>query len=320
MLLRHLIICAALSVLAACSSIDLEAAKKLGETGGSAATTVYTESVSVTEVFEKGPERDVFRLAVIQNEASPSLPDYTNTYKVIDLMKARTKAMGALVTTYGSFAELVDYDVAGQTEEALGELATQVNAAATAASLYLAVPLPLITAPAGEIIKIGGGLAAEEAKKRQVKEASTKIREALVSLIAVLRVEAQYAVSIRTANANDMKLFRTLLMQQGLVDYDVPVESVVSELAGLSATKNAGSIVQKSDALKAGFEALDAYRTERANAGIGKAYASLLALLGKTVKEHEKLEAGQKLDLNALILIVEQLKGYFDRVKDAADE
>lgn len=320
MFIRQLLMGSVLVVLAACSSLDIEAAKKLGKTGGAAAASVYTESVSVTETFSNGPERDVFRLAVIQDTATPNLPDYSNTYAVIDLMKARTKAIGALVTVYGSFAQLAEYDVAAETEEALGELTAQVNEAATAASAFVAVPLPLITKPVGEIVEIGGGLLADESKKRKLEEASKQIRTALDSLISVLEIEKQYAVSIRTANANDLKLFRALLMQEGLADYDLPIESVVADLGGLTPTKNAGATIQKSSALQSGFEALDSYRTQIANAEIGKAYDALLALLEKTVKEHKKLEAGKELDLDALIIIVEQLKSYYDRVKDAADE
>lgn len=315
--LNLLLAAAGIALLSACSNIDLDAAKELGASGSAAAKAVYEEASAAEASFSRDPERIVLRTAIIQHgKESLQLPDFAKTDELIDLVDARTQAIGKLVPVYKSFADLAQYEAAAETEKAVGNLVTSVNKASAAAAVLTGTPFPLLTAPLGEIAKIGGGLLVEEAQKKKVEAASTKIRESLERLATLLRAEQQYAVSLRKENLRTAALLSELLMRKGLASYEDTVKGVLADI-GVKPVKEIDAAMSKDPSLKAGFKALLEYRGNRALKDIPQAYEAVIELLDKTVEEHKKLEEGRPLDLATIELWVSRFVTYYERVRKA---
>lgn len=303
-------------VAAGCSNVSLEAGSNLATSGAANSKTVYDEAAATEKAFKKTPELMVLRLGIIQQTDKPDLPSFDHAYEVGEALQARTRAMGALVPVYKSFGALVQYDAAGETEKAIGDLVEEVNKAAALASALTGTPIAPITATIGEILKITGGLIAEEVQKRKAKAMSEIIRQALERLTAIIRAEKQYAVSVRDNNLLEVGKARRLLLARGLASYEETVKALLDEL-GLKAVKDVDAAMRQNPGLKDGIAALLQYREQAARESIKDGYDALIALLAKTAAEHRKFEDGKPLDLATLQVLVSRLQGYYERVKNA---
>lgn len=301
---------------AGCSNVSLEAGSNLAASGAANSKTVYDEAAATEKAFKKSPELVVLRLGIIRQTDKPKLTSFDHTYKVGEALQARTRAMGALVPVYKSFGALVQYDATGETEKAIGDLVEEVNKAAALASALTATPIAPITATIGEILKITGGLIAEEMQKRKAKAMSEIIRQALERLTAIIRAEKQYAVALREDNLLEVGEARRLLLARGLASYDETVRALLDEL-GLKAVKDVDAAMRQNPGLKDGIAALLQYREQAALEAIKDGYDALIDLLAKTAAEHRKFEEGKPLDLATLQVLVSRLQGYYERVKNA---
>ena len=301
-------------VLSACSNIDLDAARNLGESGSSAAKTVFDEAAAAEAAFVRDPERIVLRTAIIQNANEPDLPSFEETYKLIELVNARTRAIGALVAVYKSFSDLARYDVAEETEIAIGSLMSEINKASVAVAAFTGTPLPLLSAPIGEIARIGSGLLAEEAQKRRVSAASKIIRTSLERLIIILEKESQYAISLRVENIRSSSRLSEILMERGVASYDDTVKAILADI-GAMPVKDIDAAMRKDPSLRSGFQALSRYREKLARNDIKNAYDALITLMSKIVAEHKKLEEGKPVDLATIEILVSRFIAYYSRFR-----
>lgn len=309
-------LCLAGLIAAGCSNIDLEAGRKLAVDGTANSKVVFDEASNTENTFRKSPDLMVLRLGIIQDTAKPELPSFDRAYKVGDALRARTRAMGALVAVYKSFGELVQYDAAGETEKAIGSLVEEVNKAAALASVLTGTPIAPITATIGEALKITGGLIAEEVQKRKARAMSEIIRQALERLAMIVDAEKQYAISIREHNLLEMGTARRFLLARGLASYDETVKALLDGL-GLKPAKDIDAAMRQNPSLRNGFAAYLQYREQAALEALREEYLVLIDLLMKSAAAHRKFEEGKPIDLATLQVLVSRLQGYHDRIKNA---
>lgn len=323
-------------LLTACSSVDLDAAKKLGATGVTTATALRDDSKDIQHEIAAFEDRDtlfqvVTELRACEDRAQANKTVCTlkasdikvevenkNIAKLSKSLAERTKAFEKLLETYTSFEALATYEASAEAEKAVGGLIKQVNSFITAVNVLpaTAAAVPLVTATAGEIAKVGVSLFAEEKQKKEVMAASKLVREAVTGLRDATAREKEVATSLRVVINAHRNVVKIALMKEGVVGYSEDLKGLIEDLK-LTPTKDMDAALSKSSPLKGAMIRVLEQRAEREDAEISSRYQDLLTTLSKLIQEHEKLEQGKPLDLAALKQWAEKIEAYYKQVKQA---
>lgn len=320
---------------AGCSSIDLGAAKALGETGVTGSTKLRDDATNLEQLLGRHEEHLLLtKASAISLGCEQRKLDYAQCAKMIGELKpdanaekleklrtvveARAVTFEVLLENYQAFLALAEYNAAEEAEKAAGNLIAQTQSFVDTVNTLLApaVPLSAIGRPAGEIIKIGVGLAAEERQKREVKNASVVLREAVAVLKQGVDAEKDAFSSLKTVeNAIRNEAIKSL-REDGLVNYGDIVSDVAKGL-GVKSVDNADEVIAKHPRLRVPLGALIDYRARKEDKLVRSAYTDLISALEKLIQEHHKLEEGKPMDLAELRRLIAKASGYFQRVKQA---
>jgi len=313
----------ALWSLSACSGLDLGEARKLGQGGMTASTTLRDEArqakSDVDSWRELGRPLNIALIEGGEPERSPGVDK--SSERLAKALAARTRAMEKLLATYTAFDALARYDAVGETEKAVGSFIDETNGFVQAVQQLgtsnAAAGIPLVDPQVAEGIRIVFGVIAEEVQKRKVAKASHLIRESVDRLAKAVAAEKLFAVEARRKNLSDRQMLRAKLFAGGIASRSEDLKRVFDDLRIKPVADLDAAISRAPTKVRAGMQGYLAYLDKRDLAHVPEAYDELVGLLEGLVKQHAKLEEGAKVDLEDIKAWVERLAKYYKRVKDA---
>lgn len=325
---RAAVIGIAVTAVPACANIDLDQAKKLSGAGVTSSTTLQAEAKTTAARVSGWRDARVFELVLTTGqvkalEDEEFILEGTNLDTLAKLLRKRTSALAGLVEAYKSFQALANYGAGAETEQAAAAffastndflLATQaLPLAAGGETANRAAP---ISPQASEGLSIAFGIIATEVQKGQVKKASVALRTGIETLAVALNAERQYAVAARTLLARYRNSFRAGARQAGLVDYEPAIRELLAQY-DLDPAKDITAAIRRYPSARLAIEQLVKTRDAATLAGVDEKYGSLLQLLDDLVKQHKALEAGHPVNVADILVVAQQIEGYYERVRDA---
>jgi hypothetical protein len=296
---------ALLTTVAACSNVDLTAAKALSQVGVAASTGLRNDAVAVQQRVRDYPAREALIVGLMNPGASPP-PGLANLTQTLDgLLSARTRMFGQLVAVYTSFGDLAAYNAGGSVAASTGSFVDASNgfiAAVNQAANKTLSPVNINVAAIGADINVG---IADEALKRKVQTASVAIRTALGTVVPALEAEMQYSLSLRRVIDGQGSLLRTALVQNGLAQYKQTTSQAAADVVNAVGLQPAADIdTQLSDpdgtAKRQAFETYIAASAAAQGRDAANGYAAQVELLQELIRQHEQLEAGVPIGLQTL--------------------
>lgn len=318
-------------VLSGCSNLDIEAAKHLGKVGVEAATAVQTDTSNLDHSIDAYQDRGILAAvtdAVAACRMPKCNPDNYDTSKINSsnsdavnklskLVKSRVQMEDELADAYRAFENLASYDAAAEMETSIGKLFDAGNnmvAAANALPFPGAQAIQPLTKSFGEILKIGGGLVAEERQKRRILAASQLLRQAVAKHAEVLKSEKDAMTSLRVTEKARQDQLRITLRDQGVIGYADTLKPIIIGL-GDTPTADLEKAISASKPLKAGMARMLAERSKRQDEEVRSKYAELITSIQQLVKAHEELEAGKPVDLSTIRFWIKRLQSYHSRLQ-----
>lgn len=308
--------------LSACSSIDLGAAKELGQTGGKSFTEFGDAYAATGRQMSQYKEATILRGALAP--VRPGFPapglnvDPKDADKVVKEMATRAAAMRAFVRAYKAFEDLAAYDAAGEMDKALSNLGDAVAVFAAAVGSPLAAPAAKV---ATGVVASLGGVVAGEVQKARVKSASAGIRANLETFkeIHEFAEEQKAIVDTRRRLFNAQADVASGLWMKGVLTANKYAASwamgsgldVVDEKANPITSKTFPALATPIDnALR------ERRRAERE--ALEQVYTETDEALGDLISAHKKLEAGVPIDVAELRKRIAKLDGLLTRLNTAA--
>jgi hypothetical protein len=288
----------------ACSNINIEAAKALSSTGRDTASRIQQNVLASEKEYLRG--RDCIALCNGFDDTTKTkkyqeiLEGYDKNQKEI---RSRSVVFERLAELYTAFGELAGLDAGVQTEKALKDLGEAINGYAKATDQSWSVP-----SDATVVISKIGGLLTEEIQKAKIKEASKQIRDKVEDFIELLKYEStgEHLLAYRKDLFSERKHAFKILWSKGVYD-PKPIFDDFGEDAGLTAQGEAVKKINPDSELgKAIAEVIDK-RLELKSNTIQEDYDASLAAIKQLIKEHNKLEKGEPLDLAHLRAITAKL-------------
>jgi hypothetical protein len=318
-----------ISLIAACSSLDTEAAKKLAQTGVAASTAAQTDALDMEQAVAVFEDRAI--LAAVTDavaacrlpkcdpdhfDVSPiAAPSSDKVAKLAALLRARTNAADELVEAYRGFENLANYDAVGEMEKSIGNLFDSTNHLITAANALMPTqPIAPITDTAKTLVQIGAGLLAEEVHKHRIQEASRLMRVAISRHAAALKVEEDVSVSLRVVSRAKADELLITLRSQGVVGYADTIKPVIVGL-GSAPVAELEKAVRASRPLQAGLDRMLQERSKREEQAVRQKYSELIAAVASLETAHKELEAGKPMDLAEIRYWIKRIMTYRDRLK-----
>jgi hypothetical protein len=320
--------------MAGCSKIDIDQAKRLASAGVTSSTALQTEAKTTETRVSSWREARAFQriLATGKVEAVETAAFQANDeiYKTLsELLKKRTDALTGLVATYKSFQALVDYGATQEAETAASGFFASANSFLKAAQALpadrggaIVAGVPSISPEMAEGLSIGFGIVAAEIQKAQIRKTSVALRTGITTLAKALRAEEAYEIGVRNLVVLNRQEFRQEARAEGLASYDATLRALLVQY-DVDPVKDLDAALRRSPSARKAIEHIVVGREKFELEGVSKTYQALLKLLDDLVQQHLKLEAGQKVDLAALIALAQQIEGYYERINGAgkkADE
>jgi len=283
-----------------CSSLDIEAARRLADNGTKAATTVHDDSLQA----QQHTAQAVDSIALSKFLANPKgshtavIDELDKEYATLQqLLALRTTMYGELESVYVSFGDLVRFDVAAEMKNAADNfIGSANNFIKVIDTVSGATPIGAISAGAEKITQTGFTILGEEAQKRRVANASEVIRGAVERVAAAMAAEKVYAVSVRKGLALQRQTLLTELERHDLVSIE-PLVAQAATQVGTEPAKDVGKRLSSDPALRNAFIAWQRRLFDRKVAAVEQNYEAQIGLLTALVAEHKKLEEGQPIDL-----------------------
>lgn len=201
------------------------------------------------------------------------------------VVSARVKMFDALGKAYGALDAEGSYDARADLEGAVADLggaAKGLSGALAAAGSPLTAGIGLITPIATHV----AGLAAQEAQKKRLKEASRSIKGAVTLTKEAVSKEAALYGSISVTLDKRKIALGDKLLRAGIVDPKPPVQAFVGEL-GLGL---APGLKADDPRLVATSRAVSRYRGHMASLVRRNAYLKLEAVLAALIEQHDAFE------------------------------
>ncbi len=296
-----------------CVSVPREPAVELAKAGQKTATASQASLKGVADDVGKITERNLVRFAVTtctpaacqprRLDAASRPADDANT-KLANVILLRVKAIQQLNDAYAAFQAEGEYDAAGALDTALSDLTSSANALSAAVTAATGTALPFMAlAP---IIQKAAGESAKAAQRRRLMNASERLRAVDLRLIETLQAEQAAFRSIGGSLVSNKANVADLLLDAGLAD---PTPMLTEFNTGLGLTTPAKLNPADPKAVVAA-RTLVAYRAEKTVAAADGSYAANIKALRKLVEQHDKFEAKQALDLDAIAGAIDELKGW----------
>jgi hypothetical protein len=321
-LLKASAVASLLAWMTACSSVDLGAAKELGQAGGKGFTEFGDAYALTGKQMSQYKEANILRGALAPVPPGSPIPvlkvDPKSADKVVKEMAARAAAMRAFVRAYKAFEDLATYDAAGEMDKALSNLGDSVMVFAAAVGSPLAAPAAKI---ATNVVASLGGVIAGEDQKARVKSASQAIRANLETFKEIhdFAEEQKAIVDTRKDLFNAQLEVASGLWRMGVLTANKYAASwavgsgldVVDEKTQPITTRTyPGLATPINNALRA--------RREAERDAIEQVYAETGEAIGDLISAHKKLEAGVPIGVAELRARIAQLEGLLTRLSTAA--
>ncbi len=300
---------ALLSLLSACSRIQVEAARTLGEAGREVALQARQNILVSDQEYLRARDSEAIIHGFNETTASEEYVGILKLYHTIHLeLSTRSAVFQRLADLYNAFGELAGLDAGGQTEKALKDLGGAVGDYAK----LIKRASPAYDDATAALSRIGG-LTAAEIQKKKIKEASLRIRgrvEDIQGLLENSLVREQMTgfhkllASVRSASL-------ILLWRQGLFD-PAPLLDDFGEEVGLAVKRDAVARIKPDEPLGKALAEVIARRLEMKAELIEKSYDTSLSSLADLIAEHKKLEKGDAPDLARIRAIAAELRTIAD--------
>ncbi len=311
------------TLVAACSSLNLQSAVSLGNTGIQAATTYQQAILVLSPGLDNFMEGQYMLAALNPDKYSPptdSLRDSIN--KLQSALSARAELLGQLAQVYTGLIALVSFDATGQVKTSLSALDGAINNYAT----VLGASTPVILTVADAAITDTGGFFTAEYQKRAVLKASKAISARLKTTIDLFADENAIYAGLQDEITRGLRDSALALWQHGI---GAPDAILVDQIGMLGLTYSPGSYshacANDDAAARAQCQARfnDAitqairYRASRTAALQAETMKSNQSALAGLVAAHEQLEKGQPLDLAAVTQQLALIRGIIDDINNA---
>lgn len=303
----------------ACSSISLQSAVALGNTGVQTGTTYQQAITAISPGLDNFLEGQ-YMLAAL-DPAKYSAPDnnlVNNVKQIQSALSARAVLLGRLSQLYTSFVALASYDASGQVESGLTSLDGAINNYAS----ILGAASPPISSVANAAIGDAGGIIASEIQKHMVLKASEAIVPRLNAISGLLASENSKYAALQDEITRGLRDTALVLWEHGI---GAPDPILNSQIGSFGLTYVTGSYSQ---ACENGVAAAQQVCKDQFDAAIRKAVenraakvaalqaqsiTSNQAALNGLIAAHGEFEKGKPLDLTA---ITEQLATIRDVIDD----
>jgi hypothetical protein len=296
---------AILSLMSACSAINIKAAQALSGTGRNVAVQTHQNiSISDQEYLRVRDAEALFH-GLTNTTDSQQYTEILKKYKdIYQELAKRSVVFEKLANLYDAFGELAGLDTGGQTEKALAELGGAIEEY----SKQIKQTSPIYSDTISIISKIGG-LIATEIQKAKIKEASIQIRARVEDILKLLGNSfiREQMTGFREYLISDRKIAFSLLWNEGLYD-PTPLINDFGADVGFAARKDVAMEIKPDTPLgNALLEVLEKRLTMKADL-IERSYNASLASLAGLIAEHKKLEKGVSLDITRVQAIVAELR------------
>ncbi|WP_149651741.1 hypothetical protein [Azospirillum argentinense] len=326
--------CILAGTLAACSNVNLDAAKALGRAGQSAAGSAaefadvprskyqaYIEGLAFISAYPPPPPKNAGPNATAQRSCNPyGLTPLGETGQALaaryfELMDRRRAMLDKLSDVYGAFEALASYGAAEAVESGIA-------AFSAAANDYIRAVDPSATPVKTNVsgtIAAAGGMLVEDAQKSKVRQASIAIRERLEAVLTYLNREdsASAWTEMRGEQVRNGHRVAAGLWCAGLLDASPIIDSLASGYGMKISTAKSGGITADDPRLRQGVEGVLSIREEQANQAITSGYNAMTASIGDLITEHRKVEAGVPIDLEFLQTRIARLQSLVETLTSA---
>ncbi len=307
----------------ACSSISLQSAVALGNTGVQTSTT-YQQAITVISPGLDNFLEGQYMLAAL-DPAKYSEPDnnlVNSVNQIQSALSARAVLLGRLSQLYTSFTALASYDASGQVKSGLTSLDGAINNYASA----LGAASPAISSAADSAISDTGGLIASEIQKHMVLKASEAIVPRLNAISGLLAKENASYAALQEEITRGLRDTSLALWEHGIGAPDPILSSQIGSF-GLTyvigsyaqACKNVVALAQEGCRKQFDIAIKKAVqnRAARVAALQAQSIASNQAALNGLIAAHGEFEKGKPLDLAAITEQLATIGSIVDEISNA---
>lgn len=311
------------TLVSACSSVNLQSAVLLGNTGVQAATAYQKAISTLSPGLDNFMEGQYMLAALNPYKYSPPTASLRDSIsKLQSALSARAALLGDLAQVYTGFIALASYDASGQVKTSLSALDGAINNYATA----LGASTPVISPVADAVITDTGGLFATEYQKRAVLKTSKAISVRLKATIDLLGAENAIYAGLQDEITRGLRDSALALWQHGI---GAPDPIIVDQIGSFGLTYSPGSYSQacaNGDAAaraqcRARFTDAIAqairYRASRTAALQAETMKSNQSALAGLVAAHAQFEKGKPLDLVAVNQQLALIRSIIDDINNA---
>jgi hypothetical protein len=307
----------------ACSSISLQSAVALGNTGVQTSNT-YQQAITVISPGLDNFLEGQYMLAAL-DPAKYSEPDNSlvNSIKQIQsALSARAVLLGRLSQVYASFGALASYDASGQVKSGLSNLDGAINNYAGA----LGAASPPISSVADSAISDAGGIIASEIQKHMVLKASEAIVPRLNAISGLLATESSKYGALQDEITRGLRDTTLVLWEHGI---GAPDQILSSQIGPFGLTYVTGSYAQAcKNVVAAAQEGCKKQFDTAIEKAVGNRAARMVALQEQSIASNQaalnaliaaqgELEKGKPLDLAAITEQLATINAVVDDINSA---
>lgn len=217
--------------MAACATVDRNAAASLGKAGGDATQALSSQTTEASKELKEVSEwwgiHDILacakaapslRKGCVENATPRSVSPNESVEKLIDVLNKRKQAIDTLNQAYAAFSDLAHYDAGKEAVTALGTSFTDINSFLKAVS---ALPgAPLIKPISTTIEKSAAGIMAIIADRRedaQILAANADLKNANDALYQGLNAESTYMSNLLVSLEGEREALYKSAFDAGLI-------------------------------------------------------------------------------------------------------
>ena len=293
-----------------CSPIDKRGARELAKTGATAIETTggaldgtqggISQTVDMVEL--------VRAVRPVDYRPVPD-PIRDQVAQISRIRSLREAAMRELVETYQAFRALTKHEEASvETSRALAEAIEAINAWSAEVRAHRGERgQPLLSDTLGGMIEANDSIIERERLKAAIGIASERMRIVLEGVVTVLIEEKELIVAVQRRTAAIRAATDVALSQAGVLDPRHWFESLLAE-SGIPV--RVGEIDRQdpnNPRLKEWAGNVRAESLEREAEQIRRTYDLAIDLVGRLIRQHQRLEIGERVDLTLIQNRIRQL-------------
>jgi hypothetical protein len=291
----------ALGALAGCSGATLTNAVSLSKTGQTAASAADQAAVASSSQYAAYQDTDAFLHGFAGSPTKdPAL------VALEDKNQAELTARGAmfisLAKAYASFGNLGAYNASGEFQTDVTDLFSSIN------TYQKAIGQPQLNSTLTSVAPPAIGLFVGWIQSEIVLAANDQLRTQVANIIKVMSdplVHAQF-VGPKKMIVGELARNANLLMQRGLLS-PKPYFDTMGQPLGMSVSDNFSSALKSDRLAQQGIVALIAVKQKNQADLVDASYESSLSAVRDLLPLHDKLKAGQPLDLTQIDQAIQKL-------------